>query len=177
MKKKTLRNVSDKLVLLNMNSYVWKVNVFCNVIADLGMLNAMLACRECVSGDYDEEAILLTSNPYPPFDSILSSRCWRDPSLHLVMIMRQVNLMKVKYGYESSLHKAPSIDMSVTQENSQPHFDVESFCTVQESNVIPNCCTRSYTVKGILGTRTNAVWVILRWPTKIFQFCWFSWQP
>lgn len=38
--------------------------------------------------------------------------------------------MKVKYGCESSLHKAPSIVMSVTQENLQPHFDVESSVTV-----------------------------------------------
>lgn len=65
---KTLKNVADKLVLLNMNSYLWKLNVFCDVMADLGLFNAMLKCREYVRADDDEEALLLTSSLYPSFD-------------------------------------------------------------------------------------------------------------
>jgi predicted amidohydrolase len=65
---KTLKNVADKLVLLNMNSYLWKLNVFCDVMGDLGLFNAMLKCREYVRADDDEEALLLTSSVYPSFD-------------------------------------------------------------------------------------------------------------
>lgn len=57
-----LDGIADKLILVNMNYYIQKLQSFCDVMADLGLFKAMLKCRDFVYADDDEERINLSTS-------------------------------------------------------------------------------------------------------------------
>lgn len=52
---KALKDVADKLILRNMSSFIYKLTTFCDVMADLGLLSALLKCSEYIDSDDDDE--------------------------------------------------------------------------------------------------------------------------
>jgi hypothetical protein len=129
---RSLKNVADKLILLNMNAYLFKIHMFCDIMADLGLLSALIKCREYVHADDDEEMIQLSTmlhdkEEYPAFD----------PNASLTILNRSSTILHhddevEDDGITCNSHEIVHNTPKTNSKESCPTFDPESSITVSD---------------------------------------------